>query len=267
MSNISENFCLSFFKADRYSFRESYVFNTENAPRPHFCIGLILSGAVSLLDCKSGDVCKIEEGEIIFVPMNSTYVARWEGNQDIEYISLHFVFDMPSVFSRQNGFRLSGVGVRDFEKMRESFELILNNYTAGGAEGLAALSRFYMILAEVLPSLECGERVIDHRVLAAIEYIEKNYKEDISVPTLAGSVNMSPSRFYPLFKRETGDTPTDYVNRVRIGRAIVMMYDKSLSVEDVSEAVGYNSSIYFRRVFKKLTGKTPKEYMKTSVEM
>ena len=87
------------------------------------------------------------------------------------------------------------------------------------------------------------------------------------MPTLAGSVNMSPSRFYPLFKRETGDTPTDYVNRVRIGRAIVMMYDKSLSVEDVSEAVGYNSSIYFRRVFKKLTGKTPKEYMKTSVEM
>ena len=82
MSNISENFCLSFFKADRYSFRESYIFNTENAPRPHFCIGLILSGAVSLLDCKSGDVCKIEEGEIIFVPMNSTYVARWEGNSD-----------------------------------------------------------------------------------------------------------------------------------------------------------------------------------------
>lgn len=76
MKNISENFCLSFFKADRYSFRDSYVFNTENAPRPHFCIGLILSGTVSLLDCKSGNVCKIEQGEIIFVPMNSTYVAK-----------------------------------------------------------------------------------------------------------------------------------------------------------------------------------------------
>lgn len=258
---------ISFFKADRYFYTDKYTFNTSDAPRPHFCMGLILSGSVSLKDTKNGDTCQINAGNIIFVPMNSTYIATWQGNPEIEYISLHFVIDMPSPFSRLHGFKLSSVNVSDFESMRRDFDYILNNYTARGAERLCSIGKFYTILSYVIPNLEVKKSPLDKRIEAAMEYTERNYREDITVEQMASVANMSSSRFYPKFKSELGQTPTDYVNRVRIGRAMVMMYDKSLSVEQISEAVGYNSPIYFRRVFKKMTGKTPKEYMKTSFEM
>ena len=78
---------------------------------------------------------------------------------------------------------------------------------------------------------------------------------------------MSTSRFFPCFKQSTGETPVDYINRFRISKSIIFMYDKNLSIEEISEKVGFKSSIYFRRVFKKITGKTPREYKKTSMEI
>ena len=45
------------------------------------------------------------------------------------------------------------------------------------------------------------------------------------------------------------------------------MNDSDLSIENISEQVGFESAAYFRRVFKKVTGKSPREYRKTSMEL
>ena len=85
---------------------------------------------------------------------------------------------------------------------------------------------------------------------------------------LASAGNMSVSRFYPCFKKSLGVTPTDYINHYRISRAIIlMMNDPNLPIEVIGERVGFESSAYFRRTFKKITGRTPRDYRQISMEI
>jgi AraC-like DNA-binding protein len=88
------------------------------------------------------------------------------------------------------------------------------------------------------------------------------------VDTLAAVANMSASRFYPAFKDALGATPVDYLNHYRVNRAMTLLVNETeLSVEEISMRVGFESSTYFRRVFKRITGKTPKDYRKISAEV
>lgn len=79
---------------------------------------------------------------------------------------------------------------------------------------------------------------------------------------------MSTSRFFPLFRRSLGLSPVEYINHYRINRAVILlMSSEGHSVEEVSEATGFQSAAYFRRVFKKITGKSPRDYRAISMEI
>ena len=72
---------------------------------------------------------------------------------------------------------------------------------------------------------------------------------------------LSPSRFYYLFQKQTGETPIGYKNRLTIGACMQkFVEDRNISVEEIALLYGFESTVYFRRLFKKLTGKTPTEY-------
>ena len=140
---------------------------------------------------------------------------------------------------------------------------------ANDVERLSLLGNFYSLLSEILPCLTKKEDLPhDIRLEKVISYIESSYSKKTLVEELARLANMSVSRFFPYFKNEFGVTPIDYINSYRIGRAIILlMNDSSLTVESVSEAVGFESSAYFRRVFKSVTGYSPRQYRKISSEL
>ena len=69
-----------------------------------------------------------------------------------------------------------------------------------------------------------------------------------------------------LFKDETGLSVIDYINRHRISQAESMLSDQSLAIKDVAYSVGFSDQMYFSKVFKKHTGKTPTEYKRLIVE-
>ena len=96
----------------------------------------------------------------------------------------------------------------------------------------------------------------------AVEYIEKNYEQNFSIETLAKLCHCSESGFFKLFKKSTGVTPVAYKHNIMIQNALDLLTHTSLSVEEISKQTGFSSSNYFRTVFFKLTGKTPKELRK-----
>lgn len=94
----------------------------------------------------------------------------------------------------------------------------------------------------------------------AILYIESNLESDLSLHTLAKYNNVTPSYLSTLFKRETGITLTSFVTEKRISLAKHLLHTTNMQVQNVAQECGILDVQYFSKVFKKYTGKSPKEY-------
>lgn len=95
----------------------------------------------------------------------------------------------------------------------------------------------------------------------AEEYIRQNFRnEDISLNTVAASVNMSPNHFSTIFSQETGRTFIEYLTFVRMEKAKELLRNTTRKTSDIAFAVGYRDAHYFSYLFKKTQECTPREY-------
>ena len=102
-------------------------------------------------------------------------------------------------------------------------------------------------------------------VLEAMAYISKHYNDpDISVGTVAQSLNISEGYLSHTFKKETDSTLLGYITRYRIHKAMELLKDCRVKVYEVAEQVGYRDIAYFSATFKKYTGISHSEYQLTS---
>ncbi|MBO5269556.1 MAG: helix-turn-helix transcriptional regulator [Clostridia bacterium] len=264
---------VDFFTVSRYEYETSAVCDFSDCPRPHFCMGLILEGTADFTPVyasrETGSPVTVSRGDIIFVPITSRYISKWTGTPRIRYISYHFTFAPGTGISESNNFTLQKITPQDFEALRAVFEYAHAHYGNGLSEQLQVLSAFYALLSRLLPSLShAPERKYDERIRRAVDYIRLHSEEDISIPTLATMCNISTSHFYTKFKEEVGMTPVDYKNSILVSRATTLLLHGDFdSIEAISDALGFASATYFRRVFKKITGKSPSEYRKTAAEL
>ena len=90
------------------------------------------------------------------------------------------------------------------------------------------------------------------------EYIDKNYYF-IDFNTAADFMHFTPSYFSRVFKSIAGTTFSEYLNLVKIQKALEMIKEGSASITQISSKCGFDSTRNFNRVFKKLTGLTPTE--------
>lgn len=95
-----------------------------------------------------------------------------------------------------------------------------------------------------------------------MEYVEANYGEDLSLDMLAGKLGITGPYLSTYFKEKTGTNFSDYINTVRMNKAIEMLRDTDLKIQEIASLVGYYTVASFNRVFKKYTGVTPSEFRK-----
>ncbi|ETP71334.1 response regulator (CheY-like receiver domain and AraC-type DNA-binding domain-containing protein) [Lachnospiraceae bacterium JC7] len=93
-----------------------------------------------------------------------------------------------------------------------------------------------------------------------MEYVEKNYMEDISVQDIAKALNYSEAYFCKLFKQHFGTNFVSFLSEYRISRAKELLSKTYVNIKDIGRSVGYPDSNYFAKVFKRITGKSPSEY-------
>ena len=95
-------------------------------------------------------------------------------------------------------------------------------------------------------------------------YLQHNYmRVDISLDSVAEMVNLNPTYFSALFKKESGVNFLDYLTDLRINAAKEYLTDPLKGASEIASLVGYDSAGYFTRAFKKRTGLTPTEYRKS----
>lgn len=104
----------------------------------------------------------------------------------------------------------------------------------------------------------------ESRTKAAITYIMEHYEEPITLQDIADSIHISKSECCRCFKRCLQLTPFDYLLKYRIYSAVDLLAQDSstLSISDIALKVGFNSSSYFNKLFKKYIGYTPSAYKK-----
>ena len=92
------------------------------------------------------------------------------------------------------------------------------------------------------------------------EYIEKNYSQKITLNDMAEELHANSSYLSRLYKSKKGVNLFDDILRLRIEKAKEYMETSDKKVYEISQAVGFEDTGYFSRVFKKYTGMSPKEY-------
>ncbi|MBD0382171.1 response regulator transcription factor [Paenibacillus sedimenti] len=113
---------------------------------------------------------------------------------------------------------------------------------------------FFVVAGEV--------KVLSKRpeVLDACQYVSLHLNKKISLDEVAEQLFLNPSYFSRLFKKETGETFIEYVNRMKVERAKELLDQTNLSVAKICESLGYDNHSYFIKMFKTVAGVTPQEY-------
>ena len=136
--------------------------------------------------------------------------------------------------------------------------------TAMGRSNLDYL-RCLNILFEVLNAVKTSQKAQEmDEIAAAMHHLENNYFHAIDVQSLASQFGFSRAYFSTLFVKRTGETPYDYLTKIRIERAKEYLKQGQHSIEEIAYSVGFSSPQRFSEAFKKRVGVSPLQYRKTN---
>ena len=115
-------------------------------------------------------------------------------------------------------------------------------------------------LTQLKPALSLNDQNLVHEI---VQYVTENYQNQIALPDVAAIANMSESAFSRYFMKTTGNRFSDFVARIRIGRACVQLYETDDNISTIAFSSGFNNLANFNRQFVNLKGMTPREYRRT----
>ncbi|AMM23908.1 AraC family transcriptional regulator [Variovorax sp. PAMC 28711] len=121
----------------------------------------------------------------------------------------------------------------------------------------------YRLLSSVQMKGAEGDAEVD-QINAIVNRITDNVAEPIAMADVAAELGMSESRFSRYFRRSTGNSFTDFVNRVRINNACHLLMQTDHYVTDICYQVGFNNVANFNRRFLEIKGMTPSEFRRQS---
>ena len=113
---------------------------------------------------------------------------------------------------------------------------------------------------ENVRSMQKTDSIVHSQKDVIKDYIDRNYKKDISAKDVAGILGYSDVYFSKVFKQLFDDNFINYLTKIRIDRAKLLLKDVSFNIKEVGKSVGYADSNYFTKVFKRSIGISPSEY-------
>ena len=132
-------------------------------------------------------------------------------------------------------------------------------------------ANIYLMMTELL-RYYCGskdeeDRVIYHNVLrlrSVITYVNESFAEKIYIEKLSDMITVSPDYFTKMFKESIGKTPIDYINGLRINRAMQLLFTTDMQMGEIAEQVGFANPNYFHKIFKQYMQISPLTYRKNA---
>lgn len=133
--------------------------------------------------------------------------------------------------------------IRMSESKRRAYEDVLYALTS------------YIQLERIIRSAELSD---EQRLL---DYIDKHYMEKLSLKKISGELHMGTTKLCAVAKKISGDgSVTKLTAQRRVDKAKLLLANRSLSVAEIAERVGFSDYNYFTKIFKKTVGVTPSEF-------
>jgi AraC-like DNA-binding protein len=265
----NENFVdLGLFQFGREQCEPSHSFGP--AARNHYLFHYILSGTgVLMATDNKGEThtysVKSHQGFMIFPNQVTTYIA--DNALPWEYVWLEFdglrvkaALEFAGLTPDQPIYSARSKSVRE-EMMNEMLH-ITENRDASPYHLIGHLFLFMDALTRSASGMRfyTGNKLRDFYVHEALNYIEHNFQNDISVEDIAGVCGLNRSYFGKVFKDCVGKTPQEFLLNYRMVKATELLKLTSLSIGEISSAVGYANQLHFSRAFKNVYGVSPRQW-------
>ncbi|WP_334078088.1 AraC family transcriptional regulator [Paenibacillus sanfengchensis] len=132
-----------------------------------------------------------------------------------------------------------------------------------GADSEQLQLRCQSLLCMVLDQLkERSAAVKPSGLELSIGYMQRHFRSKIQLETLAEIAGLTPSSYSRRFKREKGATPVEYLSRLRLHHAKMLLSRPGITVKEAAAESGFGNEFYFSRVFKREVGMAPTAYIK-----
>jgi AraC-like DNA-binding protein len=158
--------------------------------------------------------------------------------------------------------RLVSTNTGEMQKLMKDFFRLTYNQN-GGAERFHAASVLIYFLNQLIAYSKKQEKVVSKDIQAAVDYIQGNIYETISLDSLAEVSGLSLSRFKQKFCQQLGFTPREYINFQKVETSKTLL-ENGKNVTDTAIELGFSTSNYFSSVFKRFTTLSPSDYLKAS---
>ncbi len=121
---------------------------------------------------------------------------------------------------------------------------------------------FFDLLYFLVVELQTFQLDPSTTITKVIEYMGEHFSKLDNIGQLPFMANLTPSSFCRAFKKETGQTPGNFLTNLKINRAKELLKSTDHTLKEISHSIGYQDPLYFSRVFKKSVGVSPSIYIK-----
>lgn len=249
-------------------------FKEELHSHNHIEIAYILSGkSIFNIDYKQYEV---KEGDLIIINPNQIhngFVVEPEnpsleffiGFTDFKYENMEY----NTLFKNECPVITTSASTRKY--FQNLIEAILHE-NDGNKEGKYFMLKTYLTQLILLTIREKNQEInVNETAKSKVskeisEYFHNHFSEKISLEQIAKNMYLSPFYISKIFKEEIGDTPINYLIKIRLEHAKeLLLSHPNLSVKEISAIVGYDDAYYFSKIFKKYYEYSPAEFKKRNI--
>ena len=205
----------------------------------------------------------VPEKHIAWIPQNATHRITSNSRQ-VSLVIFYSDIDKSELTDDKFSFGVYGTNSVIAENIR--FIASSNNVISMSEQKdfYCFASSFLNIIPKIAPRLTfvLESRIIpdDSRLQPVLDYIKQHISEELTLDRTASLYGFSTRNLSRLFS-ESGLHFNNYVNRHRIIRAIELITDGGKTMQEIAYETGFNTPNHFNRVFKQVTGKSPKKYI------
>ncbi|MBE6689107.1 MAG: helix-turn-helix domain-containing protein [Ruminococcaceae bacterium] len=216
----------------------------------------------------NGEMISAGAGDLVFFRPDEKQKYYKTNTERFKYYWIHFTGYAADDMLKICQFEKSGVyriGLSD--NIIQHFKKHFSEFYAKPIEGTymeisaaANVMELFSLMRKTLENNSVKPGSAEQKIYSSARYINENYTSPLCVEELARREGLCSGYYSKMFTRYFGVSPQNYIIRIRIQNACMMLQQSDMSITEIAQSVGYEDSLYFSRIFRKNLGMSPMNY-------